>query len=299
MNTFQAITAIFALSSASYASAMTEAPDTLLSVEHATEVTVTESPNGMKVEVKGLPSDSTFTTTYVRPFDSPIRINARRWNSPISLGSVSDNKPLTWDLTVGGPGIGWINACGQPDGTGIEMGKSLEISWLHMIGVKYIAPWRTSSISLGFGFDWRNYRNSTSSARFIPLDNGTVGLAPYPDDVTHTSSRLKVFSMGLPLLWHQTLPFNLFSNRAIITLGAVFCYNSHASLRTAWTDADGVKVVQTSNDIGQRRFSVDMIAVLRLWGGLGVYARYSPNSVLRGAGQLQFRPLSTGLILYY
>ena len=44
---------------------------------------------------------------------------------------------------------------------------------------------------------------------------------------------------------------------------------------------------------------MDLIAIVKIGWGLNLYARYSPQTVLRGAGQLKFRPFSTGLILFY
>ena len=295
MNVIRTLSAALLIAaSAIYASA--EEQDTIMSLDKPDKVFLTESPDGITVNVRGLPGDSAFTTTYTHSFDTPTRINARRWNSFTPLSTSMDSR---LDLTIAGPSIGWVNACGQPDGAGIEMGKSLEISWLNMLAVVYRCPWNTTSISVGFGLNWRNYRNSTSSSCFIPMPDGTVGLGHYAEGVTHTSSRLKVFSMGIPVLIRQRLPFKLFGMQSVITAGAVFNYNSHASLRTAWTEPDGEKAELTSNHIGQRRFTIDFIGILRLYGPLGAYVKYSPNSVLRGAGQMKFNPFSTGIILFY
>ena len=81
--------------------------------------------------------------------------------------------------------------------------------------------------------------------------------------------------------------------------GAVFNYNSHASLKTKWVTVDGDRAEQKTNHIGHRRFTVDFIGLVRIWSGVNLYVRYSPNSVLRGAGQPKFNPLSSGIILYY
>ena len=234
---------------------------------------------------------------YTDKFDKPVTVKAKKWRSALTL-PLDKGRSSNWDLTVGGPGIGWVNACGQPEGMGVEMGKSLEISWLNMIAVKYRMPWKSSHLSIGFGLDWRNYRISTSQNRFIPTENGGVATGQYPDDVEAKGSRLKVFSLGVPLLWHQTLPFRFIGDNCSLRLGAVFNYNPHASMKTKWETPDGEKAEQVTDHIGQRRFTIDFMAALHIGYGLNLYVKYSPNSVLRGSGQPSFTPLSSGLILF-
>ncbi len=270
--------------------------DTVMSVVDPQRVVITESPLGFNVIVDKDTSDVSERMEYNKEFSDPVKVESHKWSGLLSVNRKSD---LRWDITMGGPGIGWINSCGQPAGMGAEMGKSLEISWLNMIAVKYRLPWNTSVLSVGFGLDWRNYRISTSDSRFIPCDGG-VAIGPYPDGISSAEgSRLKVFSMGVPVIWTQRLPFRWFGDYCLLGVGAVFNYSSHASLRTTWITASGEKAEQYSDRIGHRRFSVDLIGLVRVWGGLNVYVRWSPNSVLRGAGQPRFNPLSSGLILYY
>lgn len=273
-----------------------ERPDTVMSVTNPASVSITESPEGFSVSVVSATAAGDTCSGYSESFEAPVRVEAHRTRSPLSYCMSRDNR---WDLIVGGPGIGWVNACGQPDGMNAEMGKSLEISWLNVISVRYRLPWHTSTISFGFGFDWRNYRISTGETRFIPTDAGGVALGGYPEGVEPEGSRLKVFSMGVPIVWHQSLPFKIFGNDFSFGIGAVFNYNSHASLKTKWLMSDGAKAEQTSDHIGHRRFTVDFLATVRVWGGISLYVRYSPNSVLRGAGQPKFTPLSSGIVLFY
>lgn len=281
---------------ATYTCAATpQQPDTVLSVNSPTTVTLTEAPSGFNLAVISKTADGETRSDYTESFDRPVRIEARRNHGSLSIVNTG-NSP--WDLNVGGPGIGWVNACGQPDGTGIEMGKSLEISWLNALAVSYRMPWKSSRLTLGFGFTWRNYRISTSQNRFIPTENGGVATGQYPDDVEAKGSRLKVFSLGVPLLWHQTLPFRFIGDNCSLRLGAVFNYNPHASMKTKWETPDGEKAEQVTDHIGQRRFTIDFMAALHIGYGLNLYVKYSPNSVLRGSGQPSFTPLSSGLILF-
>lgn len=270
--------------------------DTLSKVTDATRLIITENPDGVKIKILRSENGDTLSELIQRSFDGPVLLEQRNWHS--SLGHEISNS--NWDLCMGGPGIGWISSAGQPSGMGAEMGKSLEISWLNMISLKYTMPCKTSGLSIGFGFDWRNYRITTSGSRFAATDNGGIAIAPYPEGVTAHGSRLKVFSMGIPILWTQSLPFRTIDRRRFcMSAGVVLNYNSHGSLLTQWTDADGNKVKHKTNHIGQRRFSVDLIALAKIAWGLNLYVRYSPQTVLRGPDQPKFRPFSTGLILCY
>lgn len=270
-----------------------EKPDTLINITDATSLLITESPSGVSVKVAKDSAGDSLTEVLNRSLDGDVVVRQKRWHSPFRSDSHSPRSK--WDIRMDGPAIGWVNAVGAPDGMDIEMGKSLEISWLNAIAVVY-SPWRHSELSVGFGFDWRNYRISTSQTRFV--SNGAGGIATdfYPEGTTGHGSRLKVFSMGVPVVWRQWMPWKrLDGSRMCIGVGAVFNYNSHGSLLTKWTEADGRKAEQKSNHIGQRRFTVDLLGTVSIGWGLTLYVRYSPNTVLRGAGQPDFRPFSTGI----
>lgn len=283
-----------ALSSLSIA-AQTPA-DTIADITDATRLIITESASEMSVKISTDSAGSDFTELLSRPLDNTT-VKQRYWTSPLrSSMSGGDSK---WDLTFGGPGIGWTNAIGQPDGLGIEMGKSLEISWFNAIAAVY-RPTRWVGLSIGVGFDWRNYRISTSQHMFVPGDNGPVTVAPFPEGSTPHGSRLKVFSLGFPILYRQTVPLRwLDGNYFTFSLGAVLNINSHGSLLAKWTDANGDEAEMRRNDIGQRKFSIDFMGIMKIGWGINAYIRYSPQSVLKGAGSLQFKPLSVGLLLFY
>lgn len=277
-------------------------PDTVLIINDVRNLTITERPDGFKVYVKNSDGDSVSTLAYAQDFKYAMTIKSQQiW--PISLkfndrpkNHKNGRSRSHWECVMEGPGIGWVNACDAPESLGLEMGKSLEISWLNALAVNYVMPSLRGKISIGLGFDWRNYKISTSNQRLIVSD-GVVGVSPYPSDVIPSNSRLKVFSLGVPVLYTQSFGTGKYGSKTQLRLGAVFNYNSHASIKSFWTDMSGSNVTEYSGDVGQRKFSVDFIAVFRVYG-IGLYVRYSPMSVLSGAGQPQFHPFSTGLMLF-
>lgn len=271
-----------------------EDADTIANITDATRLLITESASAVSVEVAKDAAGDSLSVVLNRSLDGDMVIKQKRWRTPFSVNKCGTCHSH-WDLVVGGPTIGWVDAVDASPATDIEMGKSLEISWLNALAVSYM-PWESSNLSFGFGFTWRNYRISTSATRFIPSDEGGVAFGPYPEGSIGHGSRLKVFSMGIPVIWRQLIPLRGFhGNRMSISVGAVFNYNSHGSMLCKWTESDGRKAVFKTNHIGQRRFSLDIIGAVRIAWGFNVYVRYSPQTVLRGPGQPQFKPFSTGI----
>lgn len=270
-----------------------EQVDTLANVTDVTKLVITESATGVSVKTAHDEAGDSLTEILSRSLDGDVVVSQRRWSAPI-MGE-RHKKIQRWDVFVGGPSIGWVNAVGAPNDVDIEMGKSLEISWLSMFGVLY-RPNRYSELTISFGIDWRNYRISTSKTRFLPNQSGGVDVAPYPAGVIGKGSRLKVFGMGIPVMWKQYMPLRgLDGSRMSISAGVVLNYNSHGSLLTKWIDEEGRKAEQKSNHIGHRRFTFDLMAAISPGWDLNLYVRYCPQTVLRGAGQPEFRSFSTGI----
>ncbi|MCM1400691.1 MAG: hypothetical protein NC189_01610 [Bacteroides sp.] len=287
------ITSLLFVPAALYAMPAQQA-DTLVNISNASSVTVTESPSEMNVWIQRAEESDTITDVFSVKLENAT-VRQRQWANPLKAITGGSSK---WDVVLSGPSVGWVNAVGQPAGLGIEMGKSMEISWLNMLAVVY--KLKHSELSVGFGFDWRNYRISTGVHRFAGTPEGGVCVEPYPEGSTPHGSRLKVFSMGIPVLWRQILPFNtLDGHRFSITAGVVLNYNSHGSMLAKWTTADGRDAEYRTNHIGQRRFTIDFLGIIHLGWGINAYVRYSPNTVLRGTGQPRFRPLSTGLLFAF
>lgn len=103
-----------------------------------------------------------------------------------------------WKLGIGGIAIGCADAVGSPDGMNAKMGKSIELSWLSVIGVRYVTPDLRHRFLLGAGVNWRNYR--------------------FEDD-TH----LGVFSLTVPALYRYKI-----HGRWGVFAGPVINFNLHA-----------------------------------------------------------------------
>ena len=188
-----------------------------------------------------------------------------------------------WNIYTGDIVVGWnhtsdINTC---------MGHSMEIGWLNVIGAKYNSG-HGQRITMGLGIDWHNYRLEKSS-QFTKIGEDVV-ISNYPDGATSRLSRVKVFSLTLPVLVRQRL-----FNKVDIFAGPVLNFNLHASMLTQYT-LDGEKIKETSNSIHQIPVTIDVMGGLK-WRALGAYMRYSPCHVLKENYAPSFTPFTAGIFI--
>jgi len=188
-----------------------------------------------------------------------------------------------WNIHSGGLVLGWNNA----SGIDASMGKSIELGWLSVIGAKYNTG-HGQRITLGLGIDWRNFRLGKEQ-RFICNGDG-LDISSYPDGASSRLSRIKVFSLTMPLLFRQRL-----FNKMDIFAGPVVNFNLHASVLTSYK-IDGEKFKETSSNIHHVPVTVDVMGGLT-WNGIGCYVRYSPCRVIKENFAPSFTPLTVGICL--
>lgn len=199
-----------------------------------------------------------------------------------------------WDAIIGGLGFGFNTALGKPAAMQTQMMKSWDIQWLYVIGARYHIGKTRNSINFGLGLDWRNYK-STLGTRFIQDENGRVAIDQFPEGVDPEFSRIKIFSLTVPVLYKQTLPINFPHNGKMwLAFGPVVNFNTHASIRTQWEGDDERTMQQSANISGRRKVTVDGLAIIGINSWLGVYFRYSPMKQLE-SGSPQFSSFTTGL----
>lgn len=277
---------------------VTQVTDTIMVAPGPSRAIITESPSGLKVIVSGLSGDSITENVYVQPYAPNASVKSDQYTNTGVETTFSDgvigvkSKNSHWEVVTGGFGLGFVYPKGQPAGLGLQWNKSLEISWVNALAVRY--RHKTISLSLGLGFDWRNYKITTSGHGLGINSEGGITTRPYPENTHSPSSRIKVFSLGLPLLYTQKIPKTTLS----VTVGGILNFNTHASLKAWYTNVDGNHVEEYSGHLNHRRITFDAFGALNLYKGIGLYVRYSPQSVLQGHSSPQFSPLSAGLMLF-
>lgn len=268
--------------------------DTIIVVNQAKKVTIEKKHNSMAVKVEGSAENPDYFYSQRMEVDSTAAVIIEEknadWDFNIPfINKNSKTKKYRGNLCVGGFGFGVVNAIESSEGMDMDMGASYEFSLDHLLRFNYnVLP--ATSVSMGFGMTWRNYR-MTGRTRFIKEGDKLV-LGAYPEGSDIKFSRLKVFSLTVPFMINQSL-----GRKVVFSVGPVVNFNTHASLKTRYT-LNGEKVKEKNNNIHQNRMTVDLMAKLR-FNSLGVYAKYSPSDMLNTDFGPKFRSFSTGITLFY
>lgn len=290
------ITAMSSSAAADNPETLTQPVDTVLCVNNASKVIVTENHTGVSVEVKGLDNDSTYHSTCILPYEGNTVIKSHQnFSMPFSL-SVNQCDDMVG--MINGVHFGFTGAVGAPAEMNTQMGKSFEIGidniifYAHKFGAS-----KRNMVQVGMGVNWRNYR-MTGENRF-DMDNGNAIVTGYPEGADGKFSRIKVFSLTFPVAYTYYSPIKAIGNSRLgFRVSALFNWNSHASMLTKYELADGTSVKENYDRIGHRKFSIDLQLGVQLAPGIGLYFKYSPYDLFK-ADTLspKFRTISTGITL--
>lgn len=266
-------------------------PDTIMSINNPDTITITDSREAMKIVVKGNDADENFRYTFEEKYSDNVKIKSNEWIDYGAIRIGNKNCDSKDDIIISGLCIGLVNANGAPAQAGFELGKSWEISLVNMLAYRRRIAAR-SFLSIGFGMDWRTYRNSKGNTRFMLDDQGKVMCGAFPEGVQARGSQIKVVRAGFPIMWHQNI-----GRRANFKLGVILNMTTHASMSSKWVNEAGNEVKEYNGDINTRFFTVDLIGVYKFNNWIGVYGRWTPQSVLRTSGNASpdFSSLSFGI----
>ena len=268
--------------------------DTTIVVNNAKKITIEKSRNSMAVKVEGTADNPDYFYSQTMEVDSSAAVITTEKNADwdFTIPFVNKNKKsrryyMTENLTS--VGLGMVNALHAPDDLKVDMGASYELSVDNLLKFRYnLLP--TTSVSLGAGVSWRNYR-MTGHTRFVKEGNNIV-LDNYPEGADIKFSRLKIFSITVPFMVNQAI-----GRKAVLSLGPVVNINTYGSLKTRYVLNDE-KIKEQSKNIRQNSATIDFMAKLRL-GKIGIYAKYSPSDVLNTAFGPEFNSFSTGVCWFF
>ena len=170
-----------------------------------------------------------------------------------------------------------------------SVGSSWEIMWTIAEIEKY-GYGKHNGFSIGFGVNWRNFRIDGRS-KFVKLDDGTITEEALPAGYDNDFSRIKVFSLTIPVMWKYRTKSVTFG------LGPVFNINTYASIKNRYWDADGEKHKQIFKKIHQRPITVDIMAEVSFHNWFSIYGKFSPMTILNStyANDVNFQPVSFGI----
>ena len=170
-----------------------------------------------------------------------------------------------------------------------SVGSSWEIMWTIAEIEKY-GYGKHNGFSIGFGVNWRNFRMDGRS-KFVKLDDGTITEEGLPAGYDNDFSRIKVFSLTIPVMWKYRTKSVTFG------LGPVLNINTYASIKNRYWDADGEKHKQIFKKIHQRPITVDIMAEVSFHNWFSIYGKFSPMTILNStyANDVNFQPVSFGI----
>lgn len=136
--------------------------DTIIVVNQAKKVTIEKKHNSMFVKVEGSEDNPGYFYSQRMEVDSTAAVIIEEknadWDFNIPfINKNSKTKKYRGNLCVGGFGFGVVNAIETSEGMDMDMGASYEFSLDHLLRFNYnVLP--ATSVSMGFGMTWRNYR---------------------------------------------------------------------------------------------------------------------------------------------
>ncbi len=286
-----------------YAQSLTQTPDvdTVLNMPSPSRIVITENSGGSVISVTGMQGNDTVRAEVRTDYPADASVSAKQ-SSALAGGRLEipgfpgggNNSGSGWKCYVDGVYIGLGKALGQGHGDGLQWSKSFEIGWLECIAAGY--SWGRTAVSLGLGFDWRNYKITTSDRYLAPTPSKGlewVSADMLPEGSRLRNSRLKVFSLQLPLLFRASIPGSCLR----VKVGPVYNFNTYASVLTIFDDNGGNRNELFTTGVRPRRFTADIFGSISISGALGVYVRYSPMKVMDAADGINFRPLTVGFTL--
>lgn len=287
--------ALYAAILTSYAATQQETVnDTVIVIRNPERVTIEKGESHFGIEVEGREEDPDFRYSHRMEITPDVSVITEEknmnWDFKVPFLGKKEKRRSSNEVHSGGFGFGLVNAMNAADGLNVDMGASYELMIDHLFSWAYY-PWRNgTSFSVGLGFSWRNYR-MTGKTCFLK-ENENLVLEAYPEGADIKFSRLKVFSLTVPLMYNQVV-----YKKISFSAGAVVNFNTHASLKTRYK-LEGKKVKLTDNNIHQNRVTVDFMAQLN-FNDIGFYVKYSPSNVLNTEYGPKFTSLSTGITLFY
>ena len=147
-----------------------------------------------------------------------------------------------------------------------------------------------TTLSAGLGFEWRNYTLSGHDNMFVKA-NDLVGVVHRDGEMSELSSRVHTVGLAMPLLIKQR-----FGKNFAISVGAQLNWNYYARLNNYYEVGDH-EIDDLTKKIGQRPITVDILGIVHVTKGLGIYCKYSPMSVLEKDRGPKFQSLAFGIYL--
>ena len=175
---------------------------------------------------------------------------------------------------------------GAPDGVEFAPFRSWEFNWT-IAQYDYTPNNSKTTFSAGLGLDWRAYTLKGHNLGFFKAGD-VVGVGRPDANIDEFSSNIHVTSINMPLLVKQR-----FGKNFAISLGAQLNWNYYARIHNYFELGD-YETDEYTKKIGERPITVDVLGIVHVAKGFGIYCKYSPMSVLKKDKGPDFKSLAIG-----
>ena len=259
----------------------TERVDTVKVINNAKQVIITERGSDIRMKVNGLQDDDDYNYEYRVKQDSDGSITTTETENKnvelkIPFKRCGNEKDSHFEVFLSDVYMGWgrtdVEAGAQP----YIRKKAYEAGVLNLVALGYKFNQNRSRLSLGVGFNWAFY-GTKNPYLWATDDAGHVGVGQMEDyDLKHRHANLVVRSLQFPLMFNQRV-----GEKVYLAVAGVMNWNYYANLENRFKIDKNDFNVKTRG-LHQRKVSFDVMAIAS-WRKLGVYFRYSPQSVFKGA----------------
>ncbi len=146
----------------------------------------------------------------------------------------------------------------------------------------------------GFGLSWKNFHFDNDTR--LVKQNGIAVVQSAPFGTTYKKSRLRVFSLNMPL----ALEFQqkVGHHKMYVSTGIVAGFNLFSSQKLKYKDANGKKAKQYNRGLNVSRISFEFMAQVGL-DNVGVFVKYSPMELFEHGKGPNTQTASIGLQLSF
>ena len=262
------IAAMFAMAQVSNAT-----NDTVTVIEQPSQVIITETPNGVKVNVQGSKDNNSANYTYTVEHQANDMVNTSQekdWEIRFPFSKDDSVKRYHWSVTMDGFYMG-----GGIHHSWDLINNSFEIGLLNFAAINYDSHYG-QNISLGVGIHHKSF--SLKRPNMLVRDEmiDVVSAMHYPEgaESKDCSSNLNMWALQFPLMFRQKI-YKSFA----IRLGGIMNWNYMAQVNNHYKIGKSDYHI-TEKGLKQNKITFDLMGGLTL-GQIGIYCRYSPNEVFK------------------
>lgn len=253
-------------------------------------IVVSETPQCVTVSFKDHNGDEyDYSFCFADPDNRSVKSYLGEKGSDFGF-TISRGNTIKWDIISQGLAFGWTTTLDAPN-MHTSMGRGRDLLWNMILGIRMTH--KNHSLSAGFGIHHQTFA-TIGHHYYNKTDNGQIELDNFNSDQTKGESRLKFFSLQIPLIYK--ISFGRHNNWGF-NLGPVLNFNTGGHIETKYT-SNGSDYKINTGKISQRKVTVDAMAMFN-FQEIGLYVRYSPMNRLQSHTGLNFESLSTGIMLIF